>query len=153
MRLIGGLAIDLDQSQLFVRQGPDRLYICDSFDSYSFSYEWVGWRNTSHPNPEITFEFDSLRNFTSLGFHVNNYFTNNVEIFDAIEVQFSIRKGHFSPRSIYTTIRPDSDHQDARWITVNLGNRVAQWLKVGLIHRGKWVLVSEVSFESGTFMK
>ncbi|XP_041481555.1 discoidin domain-containing receptor 2-like [Lytechinus variegatus] len=111
-------------------------------------YEWVGWRNTTHPNPEITFEFDSLRNFTSLGFHVNNYFTNNVEIFEAIEVMFSVRKGHYSPRAIYEPIRPDSDHQDARWITVNLRHRVAQWLKVRLIHRGKWILISEVSFES-----
>ena len=98
----------------------------------------------------LTFEFDSHRNFTSLGFHVNNYFTNNVEIAVAVEVWFSIRNGHYSSRSVYTQVRPDNDHQDARWVTVSLGNRVAQWLKVKLYHRGRWILISEVTFESGT---
>ncbi|XP_072176340.1 discoidin domain-containing receptor 2-like [Diadema setosum] len=111
-------------------------------------YEWIGWRNATHSNPEIVFEFDSLRNFTSLGFYVNNYFSNNVEIFQGVEVYFGIFRDQYSPRSVYKTIRQDRDHQDARWITIHLANRVAQWLKVKLYHRGRWILISEVSFES-----
>ena len=45
-------------------------------------YEWVGWKNDSRgKNPvEITFEFDSVRNFSAIHVYVNNFFTRDTQV-------------------------------------------------------------------------
>lgn len=56
--------------------------------SLSFSsdtgYEWVGWRNDSlgmaGKPVEMTFEFDSVRNFSSIILHTNNMFSKDVAV-------------------------------------------------------------------------
>ncbi|XP_038063802.1 discoidin domain-containing receptor 2-like [Patiria miniata] len=111
-------------------------------------YEWVGWRNTTHRDPVIVFKFDSLRNFTSLEFHTNNFFSKDVELFKSVEVYFGLQEGHYSTRTINWNVKQDLVHEDARWVTVNLQNRLARFIKCRLRHRNKWILISEVSFAS-----
>lgn len=111
-------------------------------------YEWVGWRNMSHPNPTLQFSFDSLRNFSSVSLHANNYYSSHVELFYSVEVMFSVEPGHYSPRVIQKFVQQDRLHPDARWITLDLEQRVAKYLKIRLRHRGRWILLSEVSFSS-----
>jgi discoidin domain receptor family protein 2 len=43
---------------------------------------WVAWRNDSFPNHfvEMIFEFDQIRNFSSLHIFTNNFFTKNVQV-------------------------------------------------------------------------
>ena len=43
---------------------------------------WVGWRNDSHNGQpiEIVFEFDSVRDFTSLSIFANNQFTRDIQV-------------------------------------------------------------------------
>ncbi|XP_026684272.1 class II receptor tyrosine kinase-like, partial [Diaphorina citri] len=43
---------------------------------------WVGWRNDSFPKNflEIHFEFDEIRNFSSVHIHCNNAFNKNVQV-------------------------------------------------------------------------
>ena len=43
---------------------------------------WVGWRNDSRNGQpiEIIFEFDAVRDFTSLSLFVNNQFTKDVKV-------------------------------------------------------------------------
>jgi hypothetical protein len=47
-------------------------------------YEWVGWRNDtsgmSGKPVEMTFEFDSVRNFTAMVLHTNNMFSKDVQV-------------------------------------------------------------------------
>lgn len=47
-------------------------------------YEWVGWRNDSlgmaGKPVEMTFEFDSVRNFSSIILHTNNMFSKDVAV-------------------------------------------------------------------------
>lgn len=53
---------------------------------YTFytGYEWVGWRNDSMGMAgkpvEMTFEFDSVRNFSSIILHTNNMFSKDVAV-------------------------------------------------------------------------
>lgn len=52
---------------------------------YSFAgYEWVGWRNDtlgmSGKPVELTFEFDSVRNFSAIVLHTNNMFSKDVQV-------------------------------------------------------------------------
>jgi discoidin domain receptor family protein 2 len=43
---------------------------------------WVAWRNDSFPSHfvEMIFEFDQIRNFSSLHIFTNNFFTKNVQV-------------------------------------------------------------------------
>lgn len=43
---------------------------------------WVGWRNDSRNGQpvEIIFEFDAVRDFTSLSIFANNQFTKDVQV-------------------------------------------------------------------------
>lgn len=43
---------------------------------------WVGWRNDSRNGQpvEIIFEFDTVRDFTSLSIFANNQFTKDVQV-------------------------------------------------------------------------
>lgn len=47
-------------------------------------YEWVGWRNDSlgmaGKPVEMTFEFDTVRNFSSIILHTNNMFSKDVAV-------------------------------------------------------------------------
>lgn len=45
-------------------------------------YEWIGWRNdTLAGRPvEITFEFETVRNFSAVIIHTNNMFSKDVQV-------------------------------------------------------------------------
>ena len=45
-------------------------------------YEWVGWKNDSrHRQPvEITFEFETVRNFSAVHIYTNNFFTKDMQV-------------------------------------------------------------------------
>uniref|UniRef100_A0A182NBA2 Discoidin domain-containing protein n=1 Tax=Anopheles dirus TaxID=7168 RepID=A0A182NBA2_9DIPT len=50
---------------------------------WSCCYDWVGWRNDSlgwaGKPVEMVFEFDSVRNFSSMVLHTNNMFSKDVQ--------------------------------------------------------------------------
>lgn len=55
----------------------------------SAGYEWVGWRNDtlgmSGKPVEMVFEFDTIRNFSSIVLHTNNMFSKDVAVSINIE--------------------------------------------------------------------
>jgi discoidin domain receptor family protein 2 len=86
-------------------------------------YEWVGWRNDTRPpnTPiEITFEFDRVRNFTSVRLHVNNMFTKEVRVFRRAELFFSVGGRYYvSEPIVYEPLR-DVVIEFARYVTIPL---------------------------------
>ena len=52
------------------------------FGFFAAGNGWVAWRNDSFPNHfvEMIFEFDQIRNFSSLHIFTNNFFTKNVQV-------------------------------------------------------------------------
>ena len=53
-------------------------------------YDWVGWKNDSssgtggevrRPPVQIVFQFDRVRNFSSVWFHSNNLFSKDIRAF------------------------------------------------------------------------
>lgn len=112
-------------------------------------YEWVGWKNTTHPNPELRFEFDEQRNFTAVKFYLNNFFSKDVELPKSIECVFGLEENAYSRTTVEQTVRTDRVHDEARFVMVELERRIAQYIKCTLYHRNTWILISEISFESG----
>lgn len=43
---------------------------------------WVGWKNDTRPGStlDITFEFDTVREFTAVHIYCNNHFTKDVQV-------------------------------------------------------------------------
>ncbi|XP_074544420.1 discoidin domain-containing receptor 2-like [Halichoeres trimaculatus] len=114
-------------------------------------YDYVGWNNKSFPKGyvEMIFEFDHVRNFTSMKVHCNNMFSRGVRMFRQAGCYF--RSGsdwEVDP----VTFRPPLDHvsQSARFVTVPLGDRTASAIKCRFHFSDEWMLFSEVAFQSGS---
>ncbi|KAK3589844.1 hypothetical protein CHS0354_015861 [Potamilus streckersoni] len=114
-------------------------------------YEWVGWRNDSTENSgpvEIKFKFDSVRKFKSVTLHCNNYFSKDVKIFRRALLYFSIGGMYFLKDPIQYDFMPDNLVEYARNVTISLANSVGQFVKVKLFFEDKWMMISEVIFDS-----
>ena len=57
-------------------------WLSSFFFYYATVVGWVGWRNDSRNGQpvEIVFEFDTVRDFTSLSIFANNQFTKDVQV-------------------------------------------------------------------------
>ncbi|XP_010794170.1 discoidin domain-containing receptor 2-like isoform X1 [Notothenia coriiceps] len=114
-------------------------------------YDYLGWNNKSLPKGyvEMIFEFDRVRNFTSMKVHCNNMFSRGVRMFRQATCYF--RSGpDWEPDPV--TFRPELDRisQGARFITVPLGDRTASAIKCRFHFSDGWMLLSEVAFQSGS---
>ncbi|XP_073975593.1 discoidin domain-containing receptor 2-like isoform X2 [Rhodnius prolixus] len=111
---------------------------------------WIGWKNESFPKKfiELTFEFDTVRNFSLVNIFTNNCFTKQVQVFSKARIWFSIGGSVFSGRSVSYSYMPDKVLENARNVTIHLRNHLAKYVKLQLYFASKWIMISEVTFES-----
>ena len=122
-------------------------------------YEWVGWRRRDDSGGdqadfvELTFRFDALRNFSGVSFHANNQFTRDTRVFRAARLTFSGGgrdwAGSRSGTVNYAYLRDDVIEY-ARMVPVSVQQQVGDQVSVRLYFDAKWIMISEVQFESGT---
>lgn len=120
-------------------------------NGFGKGYEWVGWKNDTagHMRPiEITFEFDQVRNFSTAYFYTNNLFSKDVQVFSGAKIQFSIGGQYYNGEPLYFSYMPDTVMEQARNVTIRLQNRIGKFVKFQLNFASKWMMISEVSFES-----
>ncbi|XP_050548705.1 discoidin domain-containing receptor 2-like isoform X2 [Daktulosphaira vitifoliae] len=113
--------------------------------------EWVGWKNDTRgygSSVEMTFEFNSVRNFTALYMYSNNDFRQGVQVFSHAKAYFSVGGEHFFPEPVSYTYPADTIMSEARNVTIKLHHRTGKYLKLQLFFANKWMLISEISFES-----
>ncbi|XP_049818971.1 epithelial discoidin domain-containing receptor 1-like [Aethina tumida] len=120
-------------------------------DFHNDAQRWVGWKNdTRHNKPiEIKFEFDRIREFSAVHIYCNNQFTKDVQVFALAKVMFSIGGRRFNKGEpiTYEYIQ-DRIFEVARNITIKLHHRVGKYVKLQFHFASKWLLISEVSFDS-----
>ncbi|KAM9789336.1 discoidin domain-containing receptor 2-like [Neosynchiropus ocellatus] len=114
-------------------------------------YDYVGWSNRSFPKGyvEMMFEFDHVRNFTSMKVHCSNMFTRGVRMFR--QATCYLRSGtdwEGDPVSFKPAV--DRVSQRSRFVTVPLGDRTAITIKCRFHFSDLWMLFSEVAFQSGS---
>ncbi|KAL0966799.1 hypothetical protein UPYG_G00300280 [Umbra pygmaea] len=113
-------------------------------------YDYVGWTNESFPKGyvEMKFEFDRIRNFTSMKVHCSNMFSRGVRMFRQTTCYFRTSESEWESAAV--TFRPPEDRvsQIARFITVPLGGRMATSIKCRFAFNEAWVMISEVAFQS-----
>ncbi|XP_077580394.1 discoidin domain-containing receptor 2 [Stigmatopora nigra] len=127
----------------------------DFFQSHIYGmwpgYDYIGWSNKSSPKGyiEMTFQFDRVRNFTSMKVHCNNMYSQGVRMFKQASCYF--RSGS-NWESDPVTFRGNVDHvsQNARFVTVPLGDRTAIAIKCRFHFADLWMLFSEIAFQSGS---
>ncbi|CAF2956266.1 unnamed protein product, partial [Rotaria sp. Silwood2] len=120
--------------------GPD-----DHEDLHSF--QWVGWRkprSTKHNHSiEILFKFDTLRNFSRITIHANNYYLKKIYVFRSVIIEFINNNNNNNNSS--TLIKYNHQHDDqfemARPIMIDLKYHIASQLKIHLYFDGNWILI------------
>jgi len=103
----------------------------------------------------MTFRFDAVRNFSSVSFHANNQHTRDVRVFRAARLTFSgggdaasgRRRGS---RTVNYAYLRDDVIEYARMIPVSLHHRLGDRVTVQLYFDARWIMLSEVTFQSGT---
>lgn len=112
---------------------------------------WVGWKNDTRSNKpiEIKVEFDKVRQFSAVHIYCNNLFTKDVQIFSDARVLFSIGGKRYNKGEpiTYDNIE-DKIFEYSRNITIKLHHRVGKFVKIQLHFAAKWILISEISFDS-----
>ncbi|XP_067109206.1 discoidin domain-containing receptor 2-like [Osmerus mordax] len=114
-------------------------------------YDYVGWTNESLPKGyvEMTFEFDHVRNFTSMKVHLSNMFSRGVRMFRQTTCFFR-SEADWEAGPVTFRLPVDRVSQGARFVTVPLGDRMASAIKCRFTFNEAWMLFSEVAFQSGT---
>lgn len=129
------------------RVGPDDF----KFMFYTENSQgWVGWKNDIRgSNPvEIVFEFDSVREFSTLHIFCNNQFTKEVQVFSKAHVYFSVNGKYYKGEPITFDYMEDLIFENPRNVSVRLHHRVGRFVKVQLFFASRWIMISEVSFDS-----
>ncbi|CAF1051429.1 unnamed protein product [Adineta ricciae] len=111
--------------------------------------QWVGWRRPRSAKQNysigILFKFDTLRNFSRLTIHANNYFPKKIYVFRSVALEFV-----HDENSTFLTYHHQRDDQFemARPIMIDLKNQIASQLKIHFYFDSSWILISEMTFDS-----
>ena len=115
-------------------------------------YEWVGWRSDNRLKDmpiEIFFEFGNIRNFTSVKLHCNNMFSKEVRVFKRAELYFSVGGEYYVSKPVAFDYLRDSIVDFARSVIIPIPQAVGRYIRLVLHFDAKWMLISEISFQSG----
>lgn len=63
---------------------------------------------------------------------------------------FSVGGSVYSGRGVTYTYMPDKVLEHARNVTIHLHHHIAKYVKIQLHFADRWIMISEVTFESGT---
>lgn len=120
------------------------------FDDRDNSQGWVGWKNDSRGDKpvEIVFEFDAVREFTGVHIFANNQFSKEVQVFAKAKVYFSIGGRHYKGEPITYDYIEDCIFETPRNVSIKLHHRVGRFVKLQLYFAARWLLLSEVTFDS-----
>ncbi|XP_043941314.1 discoidin domain-containing receptor 2 [Protopterus annectens] len=117
-------------------------------------YDYIGWRNESFSNGylEINFEFDRVRNFTTMKVHCNNMFTKSVKIFKEVHCYFRSEVNGWEADVMSFVLVVDDVNPSARYVTVPLQHRMASAIRCHYYFAAEWMMFSEITFQSDTAM-
>ena len=111
---------------------------------------WVGWKNEKREFVEIIFEFETIQEFHSIELFCNNQFTRDISIFKELKAFFSIGGDIYNSDGVSYTPMTDEIFEEPRNVTAKLHRRVGRFVKIQLYFASKWLLISEVTFDSST---
>lgn len=113
---------------------------------------WIGWSNESSAFVRIKFQFDSMRQINRVTVHTNNLFSKDILIFKTAVVSFSVDNDeqNYANSVIYQHNRDDI-FEIPRPILIELNNQIGKFVRLDLYFDSKWLLISEVTFDSQVY--
>ncbi|CAF2515743.1 unnamed protein product [Rotaria sp. Silwood2] len=110
---------------------------------------WIGWSNESNTHVTIIFQFDYIRQMNRVTIHTNNVFSKQISIFKTAVVTFSLSGERTSySNAIISEQNRDELFDIARPILIQLNNHIAKYVRLDLYFDSKWLLISEITFDS-----
>ena len=113
---------------------------------------WIGWNAKYTPTPYIIFEFLDTRIFTFVTLHCNVRDGTKIRLFSKVVVSFNVDGVSFDALMIY---EPKTVSSGSSWInynvTIDLCRHIGKFIKLNFVYAGHWILISEVTFDSGKF--
>uniref|UniRef100_A0A8C7PGU0 receptor protein-tyrosine kinase n=1 Tax=Oncorhynchus mykiss TaxID=8022 RepID=A0A8C7PGU0_ONCMY len=118
-------------------------------------YDYLGWSREAlgQGSVDIEFHFEKTRSFHTMQVHSNNRHTQGVRVFSKVDCQFKpglLLPWSSPPLSLAVPLE-DLKDPSSRPISLPLGGRPAQILRCQFAFADRWMLISEISFYSGTF--
>ena len=116
---------------------------------------WVGWfeEKITSPYIDITFEFSGVRKFKDVTLAVNVDQKRNFAVFNKSEIFFALTNDGFSDTSFLQFCPKEIPDRDAPYcnnVTLPLCENIAKFIKLRLHIGGRGLLLTEISFDSGT---
>jgi discoidin domain receptor family protein 2 len=110
---------------------------------------WIGWSNETNRYITIIFQFDFIRQINRVTIHTNNLFSKDILIFKTAIISFSTDDigRNYSNAIIYQHNRDDI-FEIPRPILIELNNHIAKFVRLDLYFDSKWLLISEITFDS-----
>ena len=81
--------------------------------------------------------------------HSNNHYTKDVRVFRRAEIFFSIGGQYYQSQPIKFNFQQDSYFENARHVIIRLANQIGRYVRLDLYFESRWIMISEVEFESG----
>ncbi|OON23358.1 hypothetical protein X801_00736, partial [Opisthorchis viverrini] len=131
----------------------DKQYYEGSLPEAVDNHNVVGWFRRQHSRPSehimMLFCFDQVRNFTELRIHALNSL-HYVALFRRALIQFSIGGRYYDRKSaaILYESRRDTQHRQARWVSIPLDHRIGRFVRITLWFDYDWIVLSEITFDS-----
>ena len=120
---------------------------------------WVGWSQhftTTSPYIDITFEFSGVRKFKAITLAMNVDKRCSYAVFNKSEIFFASTNDGFSDTSFLQFCPkkiPDSYAQCCDNVTLPLCENIAKFITLRLYFGGRWLLLTEISFNSGVLLR
>lgn len=113
---------------------------------------WIGWSNDTSSYITIIFQFDSIRQINRMTIHTNNLFSKDILIFKTAIISFSTNNvgTNYSNAIVYEHNRDDI-FEIARPVLIELNNHIAKFVRLDLYFDSKWLLISEITFDSQVY--
>jgi len=102
---------------------------------------------------EIVFQLDTVRSLTAVRIHCNNAFGRDVAVFATAELHFSVGGKVFDvyAEPVIYRVAPDNVVERPRYVTVPIEPaRAARFVRLLLHFARRWIMISEVHFDTGT---
>ena len=119
---------------------------------------WMGWSSnfTNSSYIDITFEFSGVRKFKDVTLTVNVDKKRSYAVFSRSEIFFASNNNGFSDTSLLQfcpRIFSDNNAPYSTNISLSLSENTARFIKLRLYFGGRWLLITEISFNSGIWLQ
>lgn len=78
-------------------------------------------------------------------------FSKDVRVFKTAKIYFSVGGKYYQEEPVVFSYMRDTLIEFSRQVIIALHNRVGKFVKIHLYFDSKWLMISEVRFESGMF--